>query len=219
MLCAKFDCFKKFSIMYIYYLAIFSTLRRAWQVRLKMAQWFCRRGFIKVLNVFLLFPNYLPFEKGVALHLNKIEFPSPKDALCQVWLKLVQCFWRRRFLKVLFPQLSPLWEGFGPSFEQTLIPFTRGYFVPNLVKIGPLVLEKKILKIYFYYFTIISPLGRTWPFIWTNLNSLHPRMLCAKFGSGEEDENVKSLQTDGRTDRRRTTGDQKSPLERSAQVS
>ena len=46
-------------------------------------------------------------------------------------------------------------------------------------------------------------------------------------GSGEEDENVKSLQTDkqmdgrtdGRTDRRRTTGDQKSPLELLAQVS
>ena len=44
-------------------------------------------------------------------------------------------------------------------------------------------------------------------------------MLCAKFGwnwpsgSGEEDENVKSLQTDrqtdGQTDRWRTTGDQK----------
>ena len=42
--------------------------------------------------------------------------------------------------------------------------------------------------------------------IWTNLNFLHPRKLFAKFGwnwssgSGEEDENVKILQTDGRTD-------------------
>ena len=58
-------------------------------------------------------------------------------------------------------------------------------------------------------------------------------MLCAKFGcnwpcgSGEEDENVKSLQTDGRTDGcpdrrregRRTKGEQKSSLELSAQVS
>ena len=38
-----------------------------------------------------------------------------------------------------------------------------------------------------------------WFFIWTNLNPLQPRMLCAKFGwnwpsgSGEEDENVKHL--------------------------
>ena len=38
-------------------------------------------------------------------------------------------------------------------------------------------------------------------------------------GSGEEDENVKSLQTDRETERRRTTGDQKSSLDLSAQVS
>ena len=46
-----------------------------------------KRRFLKVFNVFLLFHNYLPFEKGVALHLNKLEFPLPKDALCQTWLK------------------------------------------------------------------------------------------------------------------------------------
>ena len=46
---------------------------------------------------------------------------------------------------------------------------------------------------YFHYFIIISPWNRTGPFISTNLNPLHPRMHCAKFGwnwpcgSGEED--------------------------------
>ena len=34
----------------------------------------------------------------------------------------------------------------GSSFEQTWIPFTQGCFVPNLVEIGPVVLEKKIFK-------------------------------------------------------------------------
>ena len=29
--------------------------------------------------------------------LNKLESPSPKDALCQVWLKLAHWFWRRRW--------------------------------------------------------------------------------------------------------------------------
>ena len=78
---------------------------------------------------------------------------------------------------------------------------------------------------YFRYFLIISPFKRAWLFICTNLNPLHPRILCAKFGwnwprgSGEEDENVKSLQTaDGRT-HGRTTGDQISSLELSARVS
>ena len=45
----------------------------------------------------------------------------------------------------------------------------------------------------------IFPLGRTWPYIWTNLNPVQPGILCAKFGwnwpsgCGEEDENVKNL--------------------------
>ena len=42
--------------------------------------------------------------------------------------------------------LSPRGEGWGPSFEQTRIPFTQGYFVLSLIKIGPVVLEKKIFK-------------------------------------------------------------------------
>ena len=54
---------------------------------LKLAQWFWRRRFSIFVNVFSLIRNFLSLEKGVGLHLNKFEFPSPKDALCQVWLK------------------------------------------------------------------------------------------------------------------------------------
>ena len=46
-----------------------------------------------------------------------------------------------------------------------------GGFVPSLVEIGPVVLEKKIFKIpllYFHYFVNISPWKRGWSFIWTN---------------------------------------------------
>ena len=48
--------------------------------------------------------------------LNKIESPSPKDALCQVWLKLVQWFWRRIFFYFvnvcsLFCNYLPLEKG------------------------------------------------------------------------------------------------------------
>ena len=80
--------------------------------------------------------HYLLYENLMVLHLNKLETPSPKNALCKVWFKLAQWFWRRRFL-------------FNSS-------------------------------VYFRYFTIISPMKRAEPFIWTNLNSLHPRMPCAK---------------------------------------
>jgi hypothetical protein len=44
---------------------------------------------------FLLFRYYLPLEKGDPFILKKLEFPPPKDYLCQVWLKLAQWFWRR----------------------------------------------------------------------------------------------------------------------------
>jgi hypothetical protein len=44
---------------------------------------------------FSVYFYYLPLEKGYPLLLNKLESPSPKDDLCQVWLKLVQWFWRR----------------------------------------------------------------------------------------------------------------------------
>ena len=38
------------------------------QIWLKLAQWFWRRKFYKTLNIFLLFFNYLPLVKGVALN-------------------------------------------------------------------------------------------------------------------------------------------------------
>ena len=68
------------------------------QVWLKFAQWFWRRRFFNFVNVFSLFRDNLSLEKDVALHLNTLEPFSPKDALCQVWLKLAPLFWKRRFL-------------------------------------------------------------------------------------------------------------------------
>ena len=52
---------------------------------------------------------------------------------------------------------------------------------------------------YLHYFVIVSPWKKVWPFIWTNINLLHPRMLCAKFGwnwpsgFGEEDFLISSM--------------------------
>ena len=56
------------------------------------------KDFLNFVNVFSLFRNYLPFEKGLALHLNKLESPSTNNALWQVWLKLALWFWRRGFV-------------------------------------------------------------------------------------------------------------------------
>ena len=47
------------------------------------------------------------------------------------------------YIILLFRYYLPLEKGRGPSFEQTWIPSTQGCFVPTLVEIGPVVLEKK----------------------------------------------------------------------------
>ena len=45
----------------------------------------------------------------------KVESPFPKDTFCQVWLKLAQWFWRRKFCQCIFA-ISLLECG---SFEQS----------------------------------------------------------------------------------------------------
>ena len=64
----------------------------------------------KVFNAFLLFCYYLFLEKPWGLHLNKHEFPLPKNALCQVWL--ITDF--EEFTLLLF---APLGKGCGPSYD------------------------------------------------------------------------------------------------------
>ena len=94
------------------------------QILLKLDKGFWRRRFLNIFNIILHFRYYLPLEKGVAFHLNKLELTLLKGALCQVWLKLAKWFLRIRFLNIfniilLFSLLSPLGKGRGPSFEKT----------------------------------------------------------------------------------------------------
>ena len=70
------------------------------------------------------------------------------------------------------------------KYINTEVPFTKGWFVTKLVKIAPVILEKKCFLIslkYFHYFVMIFPWKRAWPIIWTNLIPLYPRVLSAKF--------------------------------------
>ena len=54
------------------------------------------KKIFKFRQCILAISYYLPLEKVGAFHLNKLESPSSKDALCQVWLKLAEWFWRRK---------------------------------------------------------------------------------------------------------------------------
>ena len=57
--------------------------------------------------------------------------------------------------------LSPLGKGWGPPFELTLIPITQKCFVPSLVEIGRVVLEKKMKMWKVYRQTDSGREGRT----------------------------------------------------------
>jgi hypothetical protein len=58
------------------------------------------RKKIKWPHPIFAFCNYLSFEEDIALNLNNLEFPLPKEYLYQVWLKLACWFWRRRNFKI-----------------------------------------------------------------------------------------------------------------------
>ena len=77
---------------------------------------------LALVNLFSPF-RYLPLKKWLALHLNTLEFPSPNDALCQVWLKLAQWFWRRR-TKSEFWSSSP--EPLGQFQQNFKHPCVKG---------------------------------------------------------------------------------------------
>ena len=119
-------------------------------------------SFIKSIHTLWFYQNvhlertktiiyFLIIELGFLLYLGS---PSPKVALCQVWLKLAQSFLRRRFLNFvnvfsLFRTCLLLGKGRALFFEQTLIPITQGCFVPSFHEIGQVVLEKmKVWKVF-----------------------------------------------------------------------
>jgi hypothetical protein len=90
--------------LYLYKLEFPLPKNNLYHVWLNLACWFWRR-FLNIFSAFSLFRYYIPLEKGYPLHLNKLESPSPKDDVYQVWLKLAQWFWRKRFLNDPIPFL------------------------------------------------------------------------------------------------------------------
>ena len=125
----------------------------------------------KILSPFYLRLLYAKFG------LNCPLIPQKNYIYIYVLLCVVSLFlWKK--LSWLFP----LEKWHGLSFEQTGIPNTHICFVPSLVEIDQLVLEKiNTPSMYLHFFVVISPWKLTWPFISTNLNPLFQRRLCAKF--------------------------------------
>ena len=99
------------------------------QVWLKLAQWSRRRKFFEIslmyFHYFVIISHWKKVKPLLCTHLNS----SPTNALCQVWLKFVLWFWRRRFSNcvnefLLFHYYFPLEKGGVLYLNQHIIPFT-----------------------------------------------------------------------------------------------
>ena len=82
------------------------------------------------VSLFSLFCYHLPLEKFMALHLNKFESLSHKNALCQVWFKLALWFCRRRFLNLVnvFYNYFPLEKGMALHLNKLEFPSPKEAF-------------------------------------------------------------------------------------------
>ena len=124
-------------------------------VQLKLSQQFGRGTFLNLGNVISLFRNYLPLETGVTLHLNKLESPFPKDALCQDCLKLAMRLIGKRFSisSMNFRNYLPLKKSVTLHLNKLEFPSPQNALCQ--VEIGPVVHEKKIFQFCQCYFAIL----------------------------------------------------------------
>ena len=149
------------------------------------------KKILKFHQCFFAISLFSPLGRGLChpfIWTNKIESSSFKDALSQVLDKIspavlekiienvsvyFRCFVSISSLKRAWPFI---WTNWNPHYPRMLSA--------NLGKNCPFGSGEdfKILPMYFCYFAIISPWKRAGSFIWTNLNPLHAKMLCAKFG-------------------------------------
>lgn len=165
--------FEKSSIYFHYLL----PLRKVWSLRLnkrepplsmnylckmlKVAQWFLRRRFSDVVNVFMLrlWKRTWPFEESrIPFTVLSIQNSSFLVVLAKKSMQLSMHF---HFFLYIYLQSKQMW----PFIWN---PFNHRCCVPSLVEIGPVVLWRKILKCRqcsFCYFAIIYPWKRAQPFI------------------------------------------------------
>jgi hypothetical protein len=74
----------------------------------------------------LHFCDYLPFEEDLALNLNNLESPLPKDDL-EIGLLVLEKKIFKKFQSIFTLLLiSPVGEKQSPSFEQFRIPSPQG---------------------------------------------------------------------------------------------
>ena len=118
---------------------------------------------LKIVNELLLFCNYLPFEKGLDLHIKKLNsmlcarfgWKCPSGSEDFKKFSIMYYYYFAITLYLHFEKGVTLYLK-----KKTWIIFTQWCFVPSLVENGPVVLEKKTFKSFQCIFSIsqLSPL-------------------------------------------------------------
>ena len=102
--------------------------------------------FSNLLMYFRYFVIFSPWKRAGPFIWIKLN--SPKDDLCQVWLKLAHWFCRRRFLKFVINfrnlVIISLGKRAGPFIWSNLNPFHPRMLCAKEVEMGPVILEKKM---------------------------------------------------------------------------
>ena len=119
------------------------------QVWFKLAHWFWRSRSKISLMYFCYFEIISPWKRAWPLIWKNLNPLNPR-MLCAnyVWLKLASWFLRIWFLTffdvfLLFRNYLPLEKSWVLHLKKNL---TQGCFVISLFEIGPVILQKKILK-------------------------------------------------------------------------
>ena len=136
--------------------------------------WNCPRGVLrkKIFKIIKLL-MYLSLKHRVTLYLN-------------IWTNLISLY--SNFVNVisLFRNCHPLGKGVFLHLNTLKSPIPYNSLCHVWLKFAKWFLENifciSLIHVYFHYFVIISFWKKTRTFIWTDLNSLYPRMLYTKFG-------------------------------------
>ena len=118
------------------------------KVWLILAQCLWRRRFLKFVNVFFAISWLLPLGKGSGPSFEQTWIPFTQGCFVSSLVEFGPAVLEKKIFKscqcnFTILQLPLFGKRNGPSFEQTWIPFIQRCIVPSLIKIGPVVLEKK----------------------------------------------------------------------------
>ena len=112
----------------------------------------------------LEFRQYISLGKGMTINLKKLESSSPKDALCQVWLNLIQQFWRRRFSNFvnvfsIYRHYLPLRKDVSLPLHKFEFPSPENAFCQSWLKLARWLWRRRFLN-FFNVFSLFRRKGR-----------------------------------------------------------